>query len=278
MNKLKFYLQLARLNKPIGSLLLLWPTLWALWLANHGLPNVTLLSIFIVGTFVTRSAGCVINDILDRKFDPYVARTSSRPLAAGNLSLKQALGFLAILACIALILLLQLNLLAISIGLFAAIITCTYPLMKRVTHFPQIVIGIAFGMGIPMAYAASINHLPFPCWLMFSIQILWGLMYDSAYAITDYPDDIKIGVKSTAVFFKKYTRLFIAILQCLVVLGFILLGYVEQLKISFYFAVLASGLLFAYQQILLKNNKAFNAFLNNQWVGLLIWLGILLGV
>jgi 4-hydroxybenzoate polyprenyltransferase len=274
MNTLKLYLQLTRLNKPVGSVLLLWPTLWALWLANHGIPSIRLLIIFILGTFITRSAGCIINDIFDRDFDRHVERTRQRPLASGQLSLTAALILLVIFSGVSFILLLQLNKLSIIIGFIAALIAVCYPLMKRITNFPQIFLGIAFSMGVPMAFAASSNQLPYHCWLLFIIAVLWPIMYDTAYAITDLNDDITIGIKSTAVFFKERSALFIALLQIILILGFILLGIVENLKLSFYMAVTISALLFFYQQYLLKQNKPFAAFLNNQWLGCIIWLGI----
>ncbi len=274
MNKLKLHLQLARLNKPIGSLLLLWPTLWALWLANRGVPSIKLLIIFTLGTFATRSAGCVINDIFDRKFDAHVERTKERPLASGQLSCTEGLILLTLLSFLSLILLLQLNILAIMIGIIAAIIAFSYPLMKRITHFPQIVLGIAFSMGVPMAFAASIHQLPSNCWLLFIIAVLWPIMYDTAYALTDLNDDLKIGIKSTAVFFQKNSTKFIGLLQILLILGFTLLGIQEKFKLSFYSAVAISAALFIYQQYLLKQKKFFAAFLNNQWVGFIIWLGM----
>jgi len=278
MRIIKSYLQLARLDKPAGILLLLWPTLWALWLATHGVPNINLLVIFILGTIITRSAGCVINDIFDRRFDQKVTRTKQRPLATSALSLKQALFFLALLALLGLFLLCQLNMLSIKLGLLAACIACIYPLMKRITYFPQVILGIAFSMGIPMAFAACLNALPARCWILFAIAILWPIAYDTAYALVDAKDDQNIGVKSTALFFKHHAILFIAILQTIIIFGFIALGFLEHLSIIFYGAVALSALLFFYQQKLLKTDRAFAAFLNNQWLGCIIWLGIALGV
>ena len=278
MNRIKSYLQLARLDKPVGILLLLWPTLWALWLAARGVPNVKLLLIFILGTVITRSAGCVINDIFDRRFDQHVARTKKRPLANSALSLTQAIFFLVLLALLGLFLLCQLNPLSIKLGFLAACIACIYPLMKRITYFPQVVLGIAFSMGVPMAFAACINALPARCWLLFGIAVLWPIAYDTAYALVDAKDDQNIGVKSTALFFKHHSALFIAVLQTIIIFGFILLGLLEQLSIIFYCAVFFSALLFFYQQHLLKTHRSFAAFLNNQWLGCIIWLGIALGI
>lgn len=278
MSIIKSYLQLARLDKPVGILLLLWPTLWALWLAAHGMPSVYLLFIFILGTIITRSAGCVINDICDRRFDQHVARTKQRPLATSALSLTQAIIFLTILALLGLFLLCQLNALSIKLGLLAAFIAGIYPLMKRITYFPQVVLGIAFSMGVPMAFAACINKLPAQCWLLFFIAVLWPIAYDTAYALLDVTDDQNIGVKSTALFFKHHSALFIATLQTIIILGFILLGVVEHLSIIFYCAVCISAGLFFYQQQLLKTHRPFAAFLNNQWLGCIIWLGIALGI
>lgn len=278
MNKLKLYLQLARLNKPVGILLLLAPTLWALWLANHGMPTMRLLVIFILGTLTTRTAGCIINDIFDRHIDPHVSRTKQRPLACAALSLTEAWILFVGFGLASLGLLWQLNRLAIILGIAAAIIACLYPLMKRLTHFPQLVLGVAFSMGIPMAFAACSNQLSTRCLLLFMIGVLWSIVYDTAYALTDVKDDAMIGVKSTALFFKHHSARFIAILQTLIILGFIFLGWLEHLSWFFYLGLLISALLFFYQQHLLKNQQPFAVFLNNQWLGLIIWLGIVLGL
>lgn len=268
------YLQLMRLNKPIGILLLLWPALWALWLANQGIPPLKLLVIFVVGTVLTRSAGCIINDICDRNFDQHVERTRTRPLASKQLSLTQAFILLFILAILAFILVLQLNFLTIVLSFFSAFIASIYPLMKRITHFPQVILGIAFSMSVPMAYSASLNHIPAHAYLLFSIAILWPIIYDTAYALTDRADDVKIGIKSTAIFWGNRSKIFIASLQVAFISGFSLLGWQEKLHVVFFVMLFLSALLFIYQQHLLKQDKPFAAFLNNQWVGALIFLGI----
>ena len=202
MKKRILYFQLMRLHRPVGILLLIWPGLWALWLANHGFPGFKLLFIFILGTIVTRSAGCVINDIWDRDFDRHVARTKARPLTAGDVSLKEAWIVLIICAFIALALALLLNVFSLILCVFAALISALYPLTKRFSHFPQLVLGVAFAMPVPIAYAASISEISSAGYALFILAIIWPLMYDTAYALTDLPDDLKIGIKSTAVFFK----------------------------------------------------------------------------
>lgn len=278
INKIKPYLRLARLDKPVGILLLLSPTLWALWLAAHRMPRVPLLLIFIFGTIATRSAGCIINDIFDRRFDREVARTKQRPLACSALSLTEALMLLAFFCLLSLFLLCQLNRLSIELGIVSAVIAGIYPLMKRITYFPQAVLGVAFSMGIPMAFAACINELPSRCWLLFFIAWLWSMVYDTAYAMTDADDDAKIGIKSTALFFKKRSISFIVALQILIIGGFIFLGWIEQLSYLFYCALFISALLFLYQYYLLKKEQPFAVFLNNQWLGFVIWLGIVGGL
>ncbi len=276
--KEKDLIALLRLDKPVGILLLLWPCLWALWLANEGIPSFHLLWIFIAGTVITRSAGCVINDMWDKNFDRHVARTHHRPLTTHKISLLTAWIVLFILAFLALILALQLNALAFKLSMLAALIAAVYPFMKRITFFPQIVLGVAFSMSVLIAYAATLNQLPWHSWLLFGIGILWPLMYDTAYAIVDAPDDTKLGLKSTALFFSTHSRGFIAILQILLIIGFLSIGVLEKLQMPYFIAVGLTSIFFLYQQYLLKKDKPFFAFLNNQWVGFILWLGIALGI
>lgn len=276
MQRILFYLKLMRFHRPVGILLLLWPTLWALWLANQGVPPLKLLCIFTAGTIITRAAGCVINDICDRKFDRHVERTQDRPLTSGKVTLTEAFLVLFVLSLAALLLVLTLNFLCLMLSIIAAAIASIYPLMKRITYFPQVFLGIAFSMGVLMAYAATLNHIPPQAWALFCVSILWPLMYDTAYAISDAKDDIKLGIKSTALFFQSYNRLFIGILQVAFCLGLIGIGYQEHLSFTFFISVFMSAGMLIYQQRLLKRNQSFEAFLNNQWVGLILWLGIVL--
>lgn len=279
ITQLKNYAQLIRLDKPIGILLLLWPTLWALWIANHGLPPIKILFIFIVGVVVMRSAGCVINDIADRNIDGFVKRTAQRPLASGAVSLKEALIIFILLCCIALILVLMLNRLAFWLSIIGLLLTIIYPFCKRFLVSPQLILGITFAWGVPMAFAASLNQIPTIAWWIYLIAVLWPIAYDTEYAMVDRSDDEKIGVRSTAIWFGKYDCLIIGILQTLVLIILFLIGMFLNYGITFYVSIILSGLLFSYQQKLIKSrepNQCFKAFLNNHWVGLIIWLGLAL--
>jgi 4-hydroxybenzoate polyprenyltransferase len=270
------YLQLMRLDKPIGSLLLLWPTLWAIWLTGH--PSTYITIIFVLGVFVMRSAGCVVNDYADRHFDAHVERTKNRPLARGTLTEKNALWTLLVLLLIALCLLLNLNKLSWLIACFALLTALIYPFMKRYTHLPQVTLGIAFSWSIPMVYAATIEQFPLTCWILFLTNICWTIAYDTQYAMVDRNDDIKIGIKSTAILFGNYDKLIIGLLQIISVIGLLFIGLINQLSLMFYMAVLLVIGLFIYQQWLIKNrdrNKCFSAFMNNNYVGFIIFLGLL---
>ncbi|OCG37071.1 4-hydroxybenzoate polyprenyltransferase [Gilliamella sp. Fer2-1] len=270
------YLQLMRLDKPIGSLLLLWPTLWAIWLTGH--PSTYITIIFVLGVFVMRSAGCVVNDYADRHFDAHVERTKNRPLARGALTEKNALWTLLVLLLIALCLLLNLNKLSWLIACFALLTALIYPFMKRYTHLPQVTLGIAFSWSIPMVYAATIEQFPLTCWVLFLTNICWTIAYDTQYAMVDRNDDIKIGIKSTAILFGNYDKLIIGLLQIISVIGLLFIGLINQLSLIFYMAVLLVIGLLIYQQWLIKNrdrNKCFSAFMNNNYVGFIIFLGLL---
>jgi 4-hydroxybenzoate polyprenyltransferase len=278
MYKIKNILLLMRFHKPIGILLLLWPTLWALWLAAGTTPDCFVLMVFISGVIVMRAAGCVINDIADRRIDKFVTRTRARPLAAGTLSVKTALVIFVLLMLAALVLLLQLNHLTIYLGFIGALIAVIYPFMKRFTHLPQLGLGAAFSWGVPMAFAALTNTVPAKAWLLFCTALLWPVIYDTMYAITDRSDDLAIGVKSTAVLFGKYDALIIAGLQILFLLGFVWVGVCFHLQAPFYFSLAFCAGLFLYQQWLMKKGQPFKAFLNNNWVGLIIFVGIVWSV
>lgn len=275
------YARLIRLDKPIGWLLLLWPTLWALWIANMGKPTLHLLVVFVLGVFLTRSAGVVVNDLADRDFDPFVERTKHRPIAAGKVSVTEAVAVIAVLALCALLLVLTTNRLTVLLSIFAVCITLLYPFMKRHTYLPQVFLGFAFGWGIPMAFAASTNGVPAIAWLMFVTNMLWVLIYDTIYAMVDREDDLQIGLKSTAILLDDADRLVIGIIQVMFVAGLSSVGYQAGLGAVYYVALLLAAALLIYQQFLIHDRspeKCFKAFLNNNWVGLVIFSGIVAGL
>lgn len=272
-------IRLVRLDKPVGVLLLLWPTWWALWLAAGGMPSFKLFFIFTAGVVLMRSAGCAMNDIADRRFDAHVTRTKHRPLATGELSLKTAVFAAFILTAAAFILVLFTNLLTIFLSFIGAGLALIYPLLKRVTHWPQFGLGLAFGWGVPMAFAAVTHTLPPLAWVLFSAAIVWPLMYDTLYAMVDRSDDLRIGVKSTAVLFGAYDRLMVAVLQCVFIVLMIMVGYMAQLSFFYFLSLAFASALFFYQQILIRTREpsaCFKAFLNNQWVGFVIFIGCVL--
>ncbi|MCX7121403.1 MAG: 4-hydroxybenzoate octaprenyltransferase [Gammaproteobacteria bacterium] len=276
---LKKYIQLMRLNKPIGILLLLWPTLWALWIAAGGLPSVKNFFIFIAGVIIMRSAGCVINDFADRNYDSHVLRTQARPLATAKISTRNAITLFLVLCFIAFILVLFTNALTIKLAFFAVITAIIYPFMKRYTHWPQFILGVAFSFSIPMAFAAETNHVPLISLLIMLINILWTIVYDTQYAMVDRADDLKIGIKSTAILFGKHDRLIIGLFQISIIILLCLLGYLLSFSTVFFIAIFIAALLFLHQQKLIKTHdpkSCFQAFLNNQWVGLIIFSGIFL--
>lgn len=279
MAKAPAYLALIRFNRPIGTYLLLWPTLWALWIAAEGLPDLKLLVIFIVGTFLMRSAGCAINDYADRHIDGQVKRTANRPLATGEISPREALIFCLVLCLLAFVLVLFTNTKTILLSFIAAALACCYPFMKRYTHFPQLVLGAAFSWGIPMAFAAQRNDLPAQLWLIYFAVLLWTVAYDTFYAMVDRDDDLKIGVKSTAIVFGRRDRLITATLQLIAILLLLLAGHWFALNYWYFISLAIASLLFGYQQYLIRDRKrdgCFQAFLNNHWVGASIFAGIFL--
>jgi len=279
INRLLPYLQLMRLHKPIGIFLLLWPTLWALWIAAHGIPDITILLIFISGTIIMRSAGCVINDIADRHFDGHVARTRQRPLVTGMVSLKAALILFGLLCSLAFILILLLNRFTQILAIVGLLLTIIYPFCKRFTHWPQLVLGAAFGWAVPMAFAAQTNALPATAWLLYAAAILWPLAYDTMYAMVDREDDRQIGVKSTALLWEKHDRLFIGGIQALVILLLMVVGWWEHFNRYYYLGLLGATLFACYQQYLIMAQlpeRCFRAFLNNHWFGLVVFLGIVI--
>ena len=268
---------LMRADKPVGSYLLLWPTLWALVLAAQGLPPWSITAVFVTGVFVMRSAGCVINDYADRKVDGKVARTNARPLVSGIVTEKQALGLFATLVGVAFLLVLTLNWQTIVLSIGALILASVYPFMKRYTHLPQVVLGAAFGWAIPMAFMAINATVPGWAWGVFAINVVWTVAYDTQYAMVDKTDDLKIGVKSTAILFGQYDRLIVGLLQLSVILMLSVLGRYLQLSLPFYLGVLVAAGLFLHQQRLIfyrDRQACFKAFLNNNYVGMAIALGI----
>lgn len=274
------YLKLMRLDKPIGTLLLLWPTYWALWLASDGFPQWHFLLVFTAGVFVMRSAGCVINDFADRKVDGQVKRTKDRPLAAGLVSAKEAIELFILLIALALLLVLTLNDQTILLSFVALFLAFCYPFMKRYTHLPQVVLGAAFSWSIPMAYMAVGHSVPIEAWLLYGANLCWTVAYDTMYGMVDRDDDIKIGVKSTAILFGRADKLIIALLQgvTLLIVSYLLwLQQVPTLMITLQ-AVVVTGL-FLYQQWLIKDRvreNCFSAFLNNNYVGFVIFVVIAL--
>lgn len=275
--KMKAYAQLMRLDKPIGTLLLLWPTLWALLLAAQGMPHFHVLIVFVLGVILMRAAGCVINDFADRRVDGHVKRTQNRPMPSGLISEKEALRLFVILIALAAGLVLTLNSLTIYLSFAALGLAFIYPFMKRITHLPQLVLGAAFSWAIPMAYAAQSNQVPMIAWLMFAANLCWTVAYDTLYAMVDRDDDLKIGVKSTAILFGRYDKIMIGLLQLTTILLLILIGYICALTSIYYVSILIAAILFVYQQWLSRarvREACFQAFLNNHYVGLVIFLGI----
>lgn len=277
--KRRAYLQLMRLDRPIGTLLLLWPTLWALWLANEGLPDLKVLFIFVLGVFAMRAAGCVINDYADRNFDGQVKRTTQRPLVTGEVSAKEALVVFGILLLVSFVLVLLTNSFTVCLSAGGVALAALYPFMKRHTHLPQVVLGAAFSWGIPMAFTASTNTLPATAWLIFTANLLWTVVYDTQYAMVDRDDDLKIGLKSTAILFADMDKMIIGCLQGLTLLSLLMIGSRFGLAFPFYVGVTVAAGLFVYQQVLIRGrarDNCFKAFLNNNYVGAVIFAGILL--
>lgn len=275
--KLLAFHRLMRTDKPIGALLLLWPTLWALWVATPGVPPLWILLVFVAGVWLMRAAGCVVNDYADRKFDGHVKRTANRPLPSGAVTENEARGLFIILVLLAFALVLTLNLMTILLSVAALGLAWIYPFMKRYTHLPQVVLGAAFGWSIPMAFAAVSESVPLSCWIMFFANILWAVAYDTEYAMVDRDDDVKIGIKSTAILFGRHDKLIIGILQVLVMAMMAAVGWLNGLGWIYYTTVLIAGALFVYQQVLIagrERDACFKAFLNNNYVGLVLFLGL----
>lgn len=273
------YCRLMRIDKPIGSLLLMWPTLWALWLASGGMPPIKILIIFVLGVFFMRAAGCVINDYADRKVDGHVKRTAGRPLPSGAITSKQAKMLFGGLVLASFLLALMLNGKTILLSFVALGLAWVYPFMKRVSHLPQVVLGAAFGWAIPMAYMAVSETLPLSCWLLFIANLCWTVAYDTQYAMVDRDDDLKIGVKSTAILFGRYDNLIIGLLQLATLALMMIIGHLNQLGAPFYWSLLLAACLFVHQQKTTAKRQrdlCFQAFRNNNYVGMVMFIGILL--
>lgn len=273
------YALLMRWDRPIGALLLLWPMLWALWLAGNGRPDAGVVAVFVSGVWVMRSAGCVINDYLDRHVDAFVERTRDRPLAAGRVLPQEALVLFGLLMGVALVLALLSNRMTLLLAFGGAFLAATYPLMKRYTHLPQVYLGAAFGWAVPMAWAGQTGQFPPPlAWLVFLTAVVWAVIYDTQYAMVDRDDDLKIGVKSTAILFGEQDRAILAALQGLMVLALFLIGRQAGLGWPYFLSLAGVVALFAYQQRLMRDRSragAFAAFRNNNWVGGVVFAGIL---
>lgn len=277
--KLNAYKALTRMDKPIGTYLLLWPTFWALWVAFANVPNLYVLWVFTLGVFLMRSAGCVINDFADRKVDGQVKRTEHRPIVSGLVSPREALIVFSVLILMALSLVLTLDVFTIQLSFVAIFLATLYPFLKRYTHLPQVCLGLAFSWGMIMAFAQAQGKIPVEAWLLFVTNVCWTIAYDTMYAMVDRDDDIKIGVKSTAILFGRYDKIIIAFLQIIVLILLAYTGDMLALTWPFQCSLLVVAALFGYQQYLIKNRnrgKCFQAFLNNHWVGLSVFLGIFL--
>ena len=277
--KLRLYWRLARLDKPVGWLLLLWPTLWAVWIAADGHPPAHIVVVFVLGVIAMRAAGCVINDYLDRDFDPQVARTRERPLASGAVTPKEALSVFAVLMLSAFLLVLTLNRQTILLSFAGAFIAVTYPLAKRFTNLPQVYLGVAFSWGIPMAFSAQDADLMPLAWWLLATNLLWTVAYDTMYAMADRPDDLKAGIKSTAILFGRFDLLINATLQVLALLSLALIGHHLDLGGVFYLGLLGAACTGVYQLVLCKDRdrqRCFKAFLNNIWFGGFVFAGLVL--
>lgn len=281
MQRLHAYARLIRLDKPIGTLLLLWPTYWALWLSNQGMPPWHLLLIFTLGTFLMRSAGCAINDYADRDFDRHVERTKNRPITSGQISGKEAVWIAAVLALLSFALIQPLNLLTKQLSVFAVIVAAVYPFTKRFFAMPQAVLGIAFGFGIPMAYAASQNQVPLEAWVLFGANIFWTIAYDTAYAMVDREDDLRLGLRTSAITFGRYEVAAIAISYVLLLMGVLWVAYLAQLSDLFWVGWVGALGCAIYHVSLVRTRQrdaCFKAFRHNNWLGAFLFLGIVLGL
>jgi 4-hydroxybenzoate polyprenyltransferase len=278
--RLEEYALLARFDRPVGTWLLLWPALWALWIAGEGTPDRKVLIVFVLGVVVMRAAGCVINDFADRDIDPHVKRTRDRPLAARRVSPAEALVLFVVLLAIALYLVTFLDLLTIKLAFIGAALTVSYPFVKRIFPMPQLYLGISFGgWSVPMAFAAETGQLPRVAWVLYIAAVVWAAVYDTIYAMVDREDDLKIGVKSSAILFADMDKLLIFVMQAMMIFALVLAGQSMHFGEWYYGGLVAAGCLFLYQQWLIRNRDpaaCLRAFVNNQAVGMVIFAGILL--
>jgi len=277
--RLELYWRLMRLDKPIGIFLLLWPALWALWLAGNGKPDVLVSVVIVTGVVLMRAAGCVINDYADRDFDPHVKRTKLRPIAAGLVTPKEALWLFVVLCLVSFGLVLLTNPVTIALSVPGAFLAASYPFMKRYTYLPQAYLGLAFGWAVPMTFAAQTGGIPWVAWELYFATILWALVYDTMYAMVDREDDLKIGVKSTAILFGDLDRVLIAMLQTFVLLILFSVGKQSGLGMLYFLGLLIAAGLAAYQQFLIRERdpvNCFKAFLNNHWFGAAVFGGLAL--
>ncbi|MDH5424819.1 MAG: 4-hydroxybenzoate octaprenyltransferase [Gammaproteobacteria bacterium] len=279
VQQLENYAYLIRLDRPIGILLLLWPTLWALWIAAEGVPHIGVLIVFTLGVIFMRSAGCAINDYADRKVDGKVSRTKSRPIVSGKVTPKEALWVFICLTICSFLLVLFMNKLTIYLSFAGAALAASYPFMKRYHFLPQVHLGAAFGWAVPMAYAAQSNEITTIAWLLFLATVLWATAYDTMYGMADREDDIKIGVKSTAILFGDADWILIGVIQLMLVLTLLLIGSRAEMGMYYYLAVFIASLLAVYQQYLIADRDpkmCIEAFLNNNWFGMVVFIGIVL--
>ena len=268
---------ITRMDKPIGTYLLMWPTYWALWMATEGFPSFHLLVVFTLGVFVMRSAGCVINDFADRKVDGKVKRTEQRPLVSGLMTANEALALFVVLLAVALALVLTLSNFTILLSLVAVGLATIYPFMKRYTHLPQVILGAAFSWGMIMAFAEGQGKIPTVAWLLFFANLLWTVAYDTMYAMVDRDDDLKIGVKSTAILFGQQDKRIIGLLQMMTLALLFTVGEIQVFGWPYQLCLVICSGFFCYQQILIANRereKCFQAFLNNHYAGLIVFVGI----
>lgn len=275
------YWRLMRFDRPIGTYLLLWPTLWAVWIAGHGAPSMTMVLIFALGVIIMRAAGSVINDIADRHIDGHVKRTVQRPLATGELSTKQALGVFIALLSAAAVLVMQLNWLTWGMAAIGAGLAVLYPFSKRVFPMPQLVLGLVWSWGILMAFTAQTGQIPLVAILLYSTHLCLTVAYDTMYAMVDRDDDIHLGIHSTALLFGRFDKAIVAVLQITVIIFLLLIGLQQTMNHYYFLAVLVAAGFFLYQQYLIRNREradCLQAFLNNQWVGLSVLIGIMLGL
>lgn len=280
-DRLQAYAYLIRLDKPIGTLLLLWPTLWALWLASSGIPDPHILLIFVVGTFLMRSAGCAMNDYADRDFDRYVQRTQGRPVTSGKISGTEAVGVAATLALIAFLLIQPLNQFTKQLSVLALLVAFIYPFTKRFFAMPQAVLGIAFGFGIPMAYAAVLNFIPLEAWILFIGNLFWAIAYDTAYAMVDREDDLRLGLRTSAITFGKYDIFAIGMSYTILFISQLWVAYLADLSNYFLVGwVMALGCAIYHMKLVAtrKREECFLAFRHNNWLGGFLFLGIVLGL